>query len=176
MDLGIDVSKLKIIRYPDPALRKTCMPVTAFDDELRRLADRMLELMREDRGVGLAAAQTGLQTCMFVCNPTGEPGGDLVAVNPELSNPTGTREAEEGCLCLPEVNVVVRRAQSVKLRACDLSGQPFERVGTDLEARIWQHETDHLDGRLIIDYKSEASTIANRRALKHLREAYKKTA
>ena len=175
MDRGIDVSKLNILRYPDPALRNTCKPVTTFDDQLRRIADRMLELLREGKGVGLAAAQVGLQIRTFVCNPTGETGHDLVAVNPELSELTGTTEAEEGCLCLPEVNVVVRRAQSVKLRASDLAGQPFERVGTDLEARIWQHEIDHLDGRLIIDYMSEASKIANRRALKQLREAFRKT-
>ena len=176
MALRIDVKTLKITHYPDPVLRKTCQPVTAFDDQLRRIAARMLELMREGKGVGLAASQVGLLVRMFVSNPTGEPGHDLIAVNPELSDLTGTSEAEEGCLCLPDVHVVVRRAQSVKLRAYDLSGQPFERVGTELEPRIWQHETDHLDGRLIIDYMSEASEIANRRALKQLREAFRTTA
>lgn len=94
MDPGIDVSKLEITHYPDPVLRKVGSPVATFDDQLRRIADRMFRIMREGKGVGLAAAQVGLQIRMFVCNPTGEPGGDLVAVNPELSELTGTTEAE----------------------------------------------------------------------------------
>ena len=172
----IDVENLRITRYPDPVLRQVCQPVEAFDDELRRVAARMFELMRADKGLGLAASQVRLLIRMFVWNRTGETGHDFVAVNPELDDLTDTCDLEEGCLCLPEVGVVVRRAKSVTLRAYDLSGQPFERRGSDLEARIWQHEIDHLNGRLIIDYMSEASEIANRRALKHLRETYKQSA
>jgi peptide deformylase len=172
----IQVEKLSITQYPDPVLRQVCQPVETFDDELRRVAARMFELMRADKGLGLAAPQARLLIRMFVCNPTGEPGDDLIAVNPELDDLTDTCDLEEGCLCLPEVSVVVRRAKSAILRAYDLSGQPFERKGVDLEARIWQHEIDHLNGRLIIDYMSEAAEIANRRALKHLRETFKQSA
>lgn len=172
----LDLEKLRLTHYPDPVLRKVCKPVEVFDDPLRRVADRMLELMRADKGVGLAASQVGLLIRLFVCNPTGEPGDDLVAVNPELFDLVGTAEHEEGCLCLPEVGVLVRRAQSATLRAYDLAGRPFERRGQDLEARIWQHEVDHLNGRLIIDYMSEVSEVANRRALKQLREAYQRPA
>ena len=176
MALGANLARLHIVCYPDPVLRRTCRPVQTFDDEFRRLAERMLELMREGKGVGLAAPQVGLDICMFVCSPTGEPGDDRIVVNPVLSDMTGTCEAEEGCLSLPNITVPVRRAEKVTLRAQDVSGRRLELDGKDLEARIWQHETDHLTGRLIIDYMSEASRIANRRALKQLREADKKSA
>ncbi len=173
MALGIDIARLSITRYPDPILRQVCRPVETFDDELRQLAARMLELMRAEKGVGLAAPQVRVPIRLFVCNPTGQPDNDFVVVNPVLSNQFGAEEHDEGCLCLPEVSVPIRRAQSIKLRGCDLSGQPLERDGQELEGRIWQHETDHLNGRLIVDYMSEASAIANRRALKQLRDAYK---
>ena len=172
MPKTIDVEKLSIVHYPHPVLRKVCQPVEQFDDQLRRLAARMLELMHLGRGIGLAAPQVGLTWRLFVCSHTGEPGDDLVLVNPELSDLTGVGEREEGCLSLPGVGVPVRRATSVVIRACDLEGNPFERQGTDLAARVWQHEYDHLDGRLIVDYMSEASKITNRRILKQLQADY----
>ncbi|MHC4094056.1 MAG: peptide deformylase, partial [Planctomycetota bacterium] len=76
---------------------------------------------------------------------------------------TGAEEREEGCLSLPGVTVPVRRPAGVRIRAYDVNGNPFERQGTDLAGRVWQHENDHLDGGLIVDYMSEASKIANRR-------------
>ena len=169
----IDIDNLQIVLYPDPILRKVCQPVGRFDDELRRLTTRMLELMHQGRGVGLAAPQVGVPWRLLVCNPTGEPGDDLVCVNPELTDPAGAEEREEGCLSLPGVAVPVRRGTSVRIRACAAAGNVFQRDGTDLAARVWQHETDHLDGRLIIDYMSEASKIANRRVLKQLQADFK---
>lgn len=176
MDPGIDISKIKLCYYPDPILRKMCAPVTAFDERLRQLAERMLEMMRGHRGVGLAAPQVGLPIRLFVCNTTGEPGNDLVCVNPVLADKQDLAEAEEGCLSIPEVFVPVRRGVKVRLTAFDVAGQPYERIGQDLTARVWQHESDHLDGRLIVDYMSEAAKIANRRALKQLRDKHKRTA
>jgi len=134
----------------------------------------MLEIMHQAPGVGLAAPQVGLAFRMFVCNPTGQPEDDLVVINPELTDAGGVAEQEEGCLSLPEVTVAVRRSETLTLKATNLRGESFQRTGRDLEARVWQHETDHLDGCLIIDYMSEASKIANRRALRHLRESYEK--
>jgi len=172
--MPIAVQKLCIVLYPDPVLRKVCKPVVRFDDELARLAARMLELMHEARGVGLAAPQVGVQRRLFVCNPTGEPDKDLVCINPELFDLTGAEERDEGCLSLPSVTVPVNRAVSAGLRGQDVQGRPFERRGTDLTARVWQHETDHLDGRLILDYMSDSVRIANRRVLKQLQADYRK--
>src|SRR4051812_7283766 len=94
---------LKIIFYPDPRLSKMSKPVTAFDQKLRELAARMFVLMRENRGVGLAAPQVGLNIRLFVMNATGKPEDDRIYVNPELSEPLGEEEAEEGCLSLPQI-------------------------------------------------------------------------
>ena len=167
-----DLSKLRIVLYPDPVLRKPCTPVGEFGTELAALASRMLELMKAAPGVGLAAPQVGVPIRLFVYNPTGEPGHDRICVNPVLSDLADPVEAEEGCLSLPEVKVPMRRARSARLNAFDTEGRPFELRATDLEARIWQHETDHLNGRLIIDAMPASAELANRRILKQLKAEY----
>jgi len=133
----------------------------------------MLELMRDGKGVGLAGPQVGLPLRLFVCNTTGNPQDNRVYVNPELSDLEGNAEAGEGCLSLPEVTVPMRRAESVTMTACDTDGQEFRVTGTDLEARVWQHEHDHLDGRLIIDNMPTSAELANRRILKQLEQDYR---
>ncbi len=163
-----------IVRYPDPRLRRKCGPIDAFDESLAGLAERMLELMKRERGVGLAGPQVGFCRRIFVCNPTGEPSDDLVFINPELSELTGSVEAEEGCLSLPEVHVMMRRARRCRIKAVDVKGQPIDREGEDLLARIWQHETAHLDGGLIIDNMSGTDEIANKRLLAQLDADYRK--
>jgi len=165
--------KLRMVLYPDPVLTVPGAPVTVFDDQLRSLAARMFELMREAKGVGLAAPQAGESIRLFVCNASGEPGHDLVFVNPRFTELVGADEREEGCLSIPGVTVTLRRATRVVMQALDLSGEPVRAEGTELMARIWQHEVDHLDGRLIIDRMSPSDEIANRRALKQLRDDYK---
>lgn len=162
-----------IVLYPDPRLRAKCAPVEAFDGALAALADRMLELMRAANGVGLAAPQVGVCRRLFVCNPTGDPADDRVYVNPEVIDLIGAAEAEEGCLSLPEVRAEVRRARRCRFGAVDLSGRPVEESGEDLVARIWQHEIDHLDGRLIIDLMKPADRIANKRLLEQLEADYR---
>lgn len=166
------LDKLRILHYPSPILSRAAEPVEDFDDTLRALATRMLALMREAKGVGLAAPQVGVGIRLFVCNPTGEEGGDMVCVNPRFTELTGTAEEEEGCLSIPGVTVSIRRATSAVLERRDLEGHVMTQRATDLVARIWQHEADHLDGRLIIDQMSTADEIANRRAIKQLREQY----
>jgi len=118
---------LKIVLYPHPRLKKISAPVTAFDENLKALARRMFEVMRESRGVGLAAPQVGLNIRLFIINPTGKPEDDRVYVNPvltELSNQE--EEGEEGCLSLPQLNVDVFRNKTVHITAHDLEGKPFE--------------------------------------------------
>jgi peptide deformylase len=164
----IDIEKLRIIEYPDPRLRKVCKPVETFDDWLQRLAVRMLKLMHESEGVGLAAPQVGILRRVLVCNVTGDPKDDQIFVNPRLTDFIGHADGEEGCLSLPEIRVTVRRPVGCTIHAFDVTGKAIDYAGEGLFARCWQHESDHLDGRLIIDYMSEADRIANRRSIKYL--------
>ena len=167
-----NLDKLRVVYYPDPVLKKVCAEVKEFGPQLRALTDRMLELMHAGDGVGLAAPQVGLPIRLFVCNPTREPGDDLVCVNPRFTELTGAAEGEEGCLSLPGVHVTMRRATRAVMQAQDAAGRSFELVGEDLKARVWQHESDHLDGRLIVDNMAPTDEITNRRAVKQLKEQY----
>lgn len=171
-ELPADIEKLSIVNYPHPSLRKVSKPVTQFDAQLRLLAKRMFELMREDRGVGLAAPQVGINIRLFVINPTGKPEDDRVYVNPQLSEPAGDEEAEEGCLSLPEIRVDVVRSKSLHIKAKDLDGNTFEEVADGYVARIWQHENDHLDGILLLDKMGPLDKLAARKQLKKLEDEY----
>ena len=163
-----DEAKLSIITYPDPRLRKVAAPVEKFDEKLGEIARQMLDLMHQAKGIGLAAPQVGLGIRLFVWNTSGDRKDDHVCVNPVLGDLEGDVEAEEGCLSLPDVNVNIHRAQACSMRGLDIKGKPLSLSAMDLLARCWQHEVDHLDGRLIIDRMSEADKIANRRVLKQL--------
>lgn len=168
-----DCQSLHIIHYPDPRLRTVSDAVTEFDGELAALVKRLLELMNGEKGVGLAAPQVGINKRVIVINSTGEPGDTRVYVNPAIHDAHGSVEAEEGCLSLPGINVQVRRAQRCRLTARDLQGRPVDLVLEDLSARICQHETDHLNGVLIIDRMGPTDRVATRRTLKALEDSYK---
>jgi peptide deformylase len=170
---AIQLDQLRIVKYPDPVLRQVCAEITEFGPGLEALGRRMLELMRQNRGIGLAGPQVGLLLRLFVCNTTGEPEDDRIWVNPKLSDFEGGEEANEGCLSLPEVTVPVRRPARVTITARDPAGREIVRRGEGLNARVWQHETDHLVGRLIIDSMSTESEFANRQALKQLESEYR---
>jgi peptide deformylase len=163
---------LKIISYPDPRLRKISAPVKAFDDNLRALARKMFDLMRESKGVGLAAPQVGHNIRLFVANHSGKPEDDRIYVNPVISDAEGEEMAEEGCLSLPDIHVDVNRAKTAKINAKDIEGNPIEQVETGYIARIWQHELDHLNGVLIIDQMGPTAKLENRKTLKDLEEKY----
>ena len=167
-----NLDKLTIVRYPDPILGKACEPVEEFGPDLKALAQRMLALMREGEGVGLAAPQVGILMRLFVCNATGEPGDDMVCVNPRFVDLSGAEEKEEGCLSVPGGSITMRRAKRVVMELLDTDGQPLEWTGEGLVARIWQHEADHLDGRLITDNMSATDQITNRRVIKQLEADY----
>jgi peptide deformylase len=170
--MSVDSLPTRIIKYPDPRLREGCAPIQEFDERTAALAERMLELMREGDGVGLAGPQTGVCLRIFAANPTGAPEDSQVFVNPELLDLTGSVEGEEGCLSLPDIRVNVRRARLCRIRARDVTGKWFEMQGEGLIARIWQHETDHLDGRLIIDRMDATDRIANRKMIAQLEADY----
>ncbi len=171
--MSVDLSKLTVVHYPDPCLRKVCEPITEFDGDLKALTDRMREMMHEGRGVGLAAPQVGVLKRLFVMNITGEEQDDMVFINPEIHDMHGAREAEEGCLSIPEVYVRIRRAGECTIKARNLKGEPIELNGQDLLCRVWQHETDHLNGTLILDRMGPSDKIATKKRLKELEAAYR---
>lgn len=175
-DLPADPRDLPLVLYPDPRLRKRAAEAPQFDAPtsaaLGRLAARMLEVMRQCRGVGLAAPQLGVAVRMFVMNATGNPEDDRVYVNPRLSDPEGEEERDEGCLSLPEINTPVWRSLKLRLRARDVQGNAIDETAEGFIARIWQHETDHLDGVLILDKMSATMKMSNRKKLKELEDAW----
>jgi peptide deformylase len=164
---------LQIVRWPDPRLKKASIPVERFDDRLRLLVNRMLELMRQSKGVGLAAPQVGLNIRLFVMNPTGQPQDDRVYVNPLLSEGDGEEEGEEGCLSLPGIYIPVLRLKTIHMQAKDVEGNPIDQVETGYLARIWQHEVDHLNGTLLTDRMGAVAKLTNRKKLKELEEQYR---
>ena len=165
---------VSIISYPDPRLKKVSAPITAVDAAVRELAQQMFELMRQEKGVGLAAPQVAKNIRMFVMNATGNPEDDRVYVNPELSEAEGEEEGEEGCLSIPELRVKIFRSRKLRIQAKDLEGKPIDESAEGYVARIWQHETDHLNGILLTDRMGPVAKIANRALLKELEERYKK--
>jgi peptide deformylase len=178
-DMGVDPATLTILRYPAPILRRRAEPVGHIDDEVRAVAARMIQLMHEAPGIGLAAPQVGLPWRLFVVDvPRGEqPDSETPAwteasrvyVNPELTELRGPLEvSEEGCLSIPDVHGDVYRPIIVTIRATDLDGNEFTQTGTGLLARCWQHENDHLDGVLIIDRMVQLHRLKNRQTIRQL--------
>jgi peptide deformylase len=158
----------QIRQYPDPALRLTAAPVESFDDDLRALAERMLHLMEDANGIGLAATQVGVVRRMFVCRLGDEDDEQLHAfANPVIVAAGDERDtADEGCLSLQGVLVPVERPTKLTLEAQDLTGDPVRLELEELDARVVQHELDHLDGVLILDRTTDE---ARREALAKLR-------
>jgi peptide deformylase len=151
------MAKLPIVTLPDPILRKLSTPVERVDDELRRLADDMLETMYDAPGVGLAAIQVGVPRRLFVLDVADEDEkpAPLVLFNPEIvALGSETRLHEEGCLSIPDFRVEIERPASLTLSYIDRDGNPRELDAEGLLATTIQHEINHLDGKLIIDFLS----------------------
>lgn len=166
-------SPLTIVRYPDPVLGRRASPISVIDEEVRALAGRMIELMYGADGVGLAAPQVGVSKRLFVADPRlSESPDPVVFINPEISVEGEQDIAEEGCLSIPEIRLMVTRPVRARIRAQDLDGDWFELEADEFPARVWQHEFDHLEGRLIIDRMTPRERLVHRRALKALRETY----
>jgi len=157
----------QVIKFGDPVLRSAASPVTEFGDELAVEADRMIGLMRDAIGVGLAATQLGTLRRMLVFQ-VGSDAEPTVLVNPEIEwRSEDATTAEEGCLSLPGVIVDVERPLYVRARGVDVRGERFSLEASGLEARVIQHEVDHLDGVLMID---RTERDQRKGALKALRE------
>jgi len=148
---------LPIITLPDPVLRKKSEPVERVDDDLRKLADNMLETMYDAPGVGLAAVQVGIPRRLIVLDTSKDEDNPtpLVLINPEIVTlGPELRLHEEGCLSIPDVQVEIERPSTLTVRYLDRDGKPQEMTAEGLLATAIQHEVDHLDGKLIIDFLS----------------------
>lgn len=143
-----------ILHFPDPRLRQVALPVETVDDEIRQLVDDMAETMYDAPGIGLAATQVNVHRRVIVIDVSREQKELQVLINPEVIEKQGEETMEEGCLSVPGVYESVSRAEKVKVRALDRNGQPFELEADGLLAVCIQHEIDHLDGKVFVDYLS----------------------
>ncbi len=168
---------MKIVQYPHPALRVKARPVTAIDADVQRAAGAMLELMYKHEGLGLAAPQVALDYQLLVMNFAGDPeqkDQEFVAVNPVVVESKGTVNDREGCLSFPGLYQNVRRAKTVKVQAYNLKGELVEMVCSELPARLWQHEIDHLNGTLFIDKMGPLGRIGSRKDLDYFIDEFEK--
>ena len=152
------------------------VPITEIDDALRATVREMFELMYEARGIGLAANQVALPFRFFVLNLTADPeqkDQEQVFINPEIVKRHSSVEDEEGCLSLPGLYAKVRRAKRIRVRAYDLEGNLVEHDVDDLFSRAVQHETDHLDGKLFIDYLEPTGPATAEEKIREFEQSYR---
>ncbi|MBW7860116.1 MAG: peptide deformylase [Rhodocyclaceae bacterium] len=145
---------LPILRYPDPRLHIRATPVAAVDDRIRRLVSDMAETMYEAPGIGLAATQVDVHQRVVVIDVSEDKSALQVFINPEIIEREGEQVCEEGCLSVPGIYEKVARAERVRVRALDVEGKPFELAAEGLLAVCIQHEIDHLDGKVFVEYLS----------------------
>ena len=159
-----------IVKYGDPVLETPAAPVTEFDDKLRQLVEDMFESMYEAQGVGLAAPQIGMSLHLAVIDTSfnEDPSAKLVMVNPKVLSMEGKQAGGEGCLSIPDFRENLARAQRVTIRAQDVNGNWYEKTGEDLLARAFQHEIDHLNGKLYIHHLSSLKRDMMKRKIKRL--------
>jgi peptide deformylase len=167
------MSKLEILEFPDPRLRTKAQPVTVFDAALQAQIDDMFDTMYAAPGIGLAATQVNIHKRLFVIDVSEDKSQPLVFINPEFIDKRGIEEMEEGCLSFPGVYAKVQRANEVTIRALDRHGQPFELDTGELLAVCIQHEYDHIEGKLFVDYLSPLKRERIRKQLekKHRQDA-----
>ena len=169
-----DLDTLEVRVYPDKQLRQEARPLEVIDGYLNELSARMAQLMVEHEGIGLASTQVGWPWRLVVVNPSFERGKHLTLVNPVIIEREGEMTVEEGCLSVPEIRSEVRRAAYVRVRAKLLTGEDVEIEGRNLVARLFQHELDHLDGRLFVDRVSQDDRALVERRLKELKRRQKR--
>ncbi len=161
---------LKIRLYGDPCLRKKSVLVVYAGPTEQSLLQAMLVAMRENKGVGLAAPQVGVNRQIFVAD-IGD--GPMAFINPKIIKKSGGDVIEEGCLSIPGVTVMVRRPERIVVRYIDENNQPHEKIYEEMMARVIQHEMDHLDGKLIVDYAGIKEKIKLRAQLRELERKQK---
>ncbi|MDN3521180.1 peptide deformylase [Halomonas ramblicola] len=165
------MAKLPILEYPDERLRTKAAPVETVDDEVRRLVDDMLETMYDAQGIGLAATQVDVHRRVIVMDVSDERASPLVLINPEVTPLGDEREPmQEGCLSIPDYYAEVPRALRVHLKALNRDGESYELEAEGLLAHCIQHEHDHLEGVLFVDY---LSPLKRDRVLKKMQKRHK---
>jgi peptide deformylase len=148
------MAKLRILHFPDPRLRHRAHPVDRVDSDIQRLVDDMLETMYAAPGIGLAAIQVNVPRRVIVIDISEERNQPLCLINPVITERRGTEETDEGCLSVPGFYEPVKRAEWIRVHALDREGKRFEMEADGLLAVCVQHEVDHLDGKLFVDYLS----------------------
>ena len=159
------MAKLKILEFPDPRLRTKAKPVEVVDDALRSLIDDMFETMYDAPGIGLAATQVDVHERLLVADVSNDKDNPWVLINPVIVEQDGVEVTEEGCLSVPGYYEEVQRAEHIKVRYLDRDGREVESEFEGLLAVCVQHEMDHLDGKLFVDYLSEAKRQRIRKRL-----------
>jgi peptide deformylase len=164
------MAQLQILEFPDPRLRLRAQPVTQVDTALRTLIDDMFETMYAAPGIGLAATQVNVAKRVLVIDLSENHDQPLALINPEVLERSGVEETEEGCLSVPGYFDKVTRAEKVRVRALDRNGKQIEFEAEGLLAVCIQHEIDHLDGKLFVDYLSELKRTRIRKKLEKERK------
>ena len=159
------MAKLTILEFPDPRLRKTADPVIVVDDAVRQLIDDMLETMYVAPGIGLAATQVDVHRRLLVADVSSDGDAPYALINPVILEKDGSAVSEEGCLSVPGYYEEVERAEHIRVRYQDRNGDEVEAEMEGLLAICVQHEIDHLDGKLFVDYLSEAKRSRIRKRL-----------
>ncbi|MEJ0005022.1 MAG: peptide deformylase [Steroidobacteraceae bacterium] len=149
------MSRLTILEYPDPRLRTRARPVEQFDAALGQFIDDLFETMYEAPGIGLAASQVDVHRRLIVMDVSEDRSEPLVFINPQILSREGSTKTEEGCLSVPNIFDDIERAARVRVRAQDRTGASFERDLDGVVAVCLQHEMDHLEGKLFVDYLSD---------------------
>jgi len=170
----MDVKKCCITHFPAPVLEQVAEPVEEITGDIRRLVERMIDIMVEQKGVGLAAPQIGVPLRIFVVSVDGTRENARVYINPEIKVSGTMDTGEEGCLSVPGVFAKIRRYKKCIVTATGLDGKTFTEEAKGLLVRILQHEYDHLEGTLIKDRMGQVQLISARRQLRELRERYEK--
>ncbi|MBT0725685.1 peptide deformylase [Rosenbergiella sp. S61] len=162
------MSVLQVLHYPDERLRKVAKPVAQVTAKIKQIVDDMFETMYAEEGIGLAATQVDIHQRIIVIDVSEERNERLVLINPEIINKCGETGIEEGCLSIPEQRALVPRAEKVAVRALNREGEQFELNADGLLAICIQHEIDHLEGKLFIDYLSPLKRQRIRQKLEKL--------
>jgi peptide deformylase len=164
------LSILTILEFPDERLRKKAAVVKTVDDNIKKLVDDMLETMYKFHGVGLAATQVNVHQQIIVIDTSEERNAPLCLINPQILEKDGVKESEEGCLSVPGFFEKVKRAEHIKVKALNKEGEHFEFEARDLLSVCVQHEIDHLQGKLFVDY---ISSLKRQRIKKKLEKIHK---
>ncbi|MBT0719621.1 peptide deformylase [Rosenbergiella epipactidis] len=162
------MSVLQVLHYPDERLRKVAKPVAQVTSDIKQIVDDMFETMYAEEGIGLAATQVDIHQRIIVIDVSEERNERLVLINPEILSKCGETGIEEGCLSIPEQRALVPRAEKVSVRALNREGEQFELDADGLLAICIQHEIDHLEGKLFIDYLSPLKRQRIRQKLEKL--------